>query len=69
MTTAQAIDFVNANLAAIGSAARLNNPQALEVQACYAQLCQHKHVVTEELFVNAVECWKEYRAENPQAEV
>lgn len=69
MTTAQAIDFVNANLAAIGSAARRNNPAALEVQACYAQLCQHKHVVTEELLVNAVALWQEYMAENPLSEV
>jgi hypothetical protein len=69
MTTAQAIDFVNANLAAIGNAARMQNPAALEVQAAYAQLVQYRNVVSEELLVNAVACWQDYRRENPQAEV
>lgn len=69
MTTAQAIDYVNANLAAIGNAARLNNEHALEVQCAYAQLCQYRNVVSEELLVTAVESWQQYRQDNPQADV
>lgn len=69
MTTNQAIDFVNTNLAAIGSAARMQNPTALDVQCAYAQLCQYRNVVSEELLVSAVEEWQRYQAENPNAEV
>jgi hypothetical protein len=65
----QAIDYVNANLAAIGSAARMQNPAALDVQAAYAQLAQYRNVVSEELLVNAVAEWQDYQAENPNAEV
>lgn len=69
MNVAQAIDFVNANLAAIGSAARRNNPAALEVQAAYAALCQHPHIVTQDDLICAVDGWIEYCQQNPGSEV
>lgn len=69
MNTQSAIDFINRHLAAIGSAARRNNPAALEVQAAYAQLCQHVHPVTEDALICAVEGWMHYCQQNPQAEV
>lgn len=65
----EAIEYVNANLAAIGAAARMQNPAALEVQCAYAQLSQYRNVVSEELLVNAVAVYRDYRAANPRAEI
>lgn len=69
MNAQQAIAFIHANLAAIGNAARMQNPAALDVQTAYAQYCQYQHDVTEELLVNAVVNWQRYVADNPRAEV
>lgn len=59
MNIQDAIAYINAHLAEIGSAARMHDPLALDIQAAYAQLCQHNHPVTQEELVNAVEVWQE----------
>lgn len=65
----EAIDYVNANLAAIANAALQQNEFATRVIGCYAMLSQRPGADNEERLLFAVEVWQVYRADNPQAEL
>jgi hypothetical protein len=69
MTTIQAVQYVNEHIVMIASAARLNNPAALEVVSAYGQYVREPNIVTGELLINAALDWVDYQKANAGADL